>query len=236
MKLSIVIPVYNEVKTLPVILDKINKVKISKVTFEIIIVDDGSVDGTRDYLAKIKNKYKVFFHEKNLGKGGALQTGISNSTGDYIIIQDADLEYDPEDYKVLLKPVLEKNLKVVFGSRFLSGKFKIFGRNHAIRPHYLAGNKVLSFLTGILFFKRVTDMETCYKLIRADIFKSLGLGSKKFDIEPEITCKLLRRGYKILEVPIHFYPRTFEEGKKITWRDGVKAMTLLIKYRFKRTL
>src|SRR3989344_2429677 len=168
MKLSILIPTYNEIKTLPTILEKISKVKISNVNFEIIIVDDGSTDGTRDLLSRLSGKYKIFFHKKNSGKGAAIITAITNATGDYILIQDADLEYDPEDFHILLAPVLKNNVPIVFGSRFLEGKFQVWSTKRIPRRTYLFGNKLLSLMTKILFNKKISDMETGYKLIRMD--------------------------------------------------------------------
>jgi len=225
MKLSIIIPVYNESKTILKILDKIKKVKIP-VKKEIIIVDDSSKDGTRKILKKIKSKnIKIYFHNKNLGKGSAIKTGIKNSTGDLIIIQDADLEYNPFEYGKLIKPILEKKTRVVYGSRFLNNNKKIYHR-------YYFGNKSLSFLTSIIYFTKITDMETCYKVFDANLIKNINFKSKRFDFEPEITSKLLKKNIKIMEVPISYFPRRKSEGKKIRFKDGIIALFTLIKYRF----
>jgi len=225
MKLSIIIPVYNESKTILKILDKIKKVKIP-IKKEIIIVDDFSKDGTRKILKKIKDKnIKIYFHNKNLGKGSTIKTGINNSGGDLIIIQDADLEYDPSDYKKLIKPILDGKTKVVYGSRFLKNNKKIYNI-------YYFGNKILSFLTSIIYLTKITDMETCYKVFDSKLIKKMNIKSKRFDFEPEITSKLLKNNIKILEVPISYFPRRKSEGKKIRIKDGVIALLTLIKYRF----
>lgn len=233
-KLSIIIPVYNEEKTLLEILNRINKVKLGDIKKEIIIVDDFSTDSTRAILGKLRHKYKVLFHNKNSGKGSAIKTALKNATGDIILIQDADLEYNPNDYKVLLKPILNKQTKVVYGSRFIGKPYKKWSSGKNIIRSHLIGNKLLSLITQMLYFRKVTDMETCYKVFRKEVIKDIKLKSKRFDFEPEITSKILRRGYKIIEVPISFNPRTFEEGKKITWKDGVKALFAIIKYRFEK--
>jgi len=227
MKLTIIMPVYNEKNTFNEILKKVKKVRI-KIQKEIIIVDDGSRDGTRELIEKVKGKgIKKFFHKKNTGKGAAISTAIKNADGDIIIIQDADLEYNPEDYGRVIEPILKGEARVVYGERFTLNRL---GR-WAIPSHFI-GNKFLSFLTGIIFLRRVRDMETCYKAFKKDVIKNIKINSKRFDVEPEITAKILRRGIKIYEVPIHFHPRTFKEGKKINWRDGLIAIWTLIKYRF----
>lgn len=222
--LSIIIPVYNEKNTILKILEKVKKVKIH-LTKEIVIVDDFSTDGTKEILKKIRG-IKIYYHNKNKGKCDAIKTGLKHASGDLIIIQDADLEYDPEDYKILLKEI-ENGADVVYGSRFLKDfkKDKTF-----ILSHHL-GNKFLSILTTILYGSRITDMETCYKLFRSDIIKNIKLDSTKFGFEPEVTAKVLKN-HKIIEVPINFYPRDFEHGKKISWRDGIQHVFYLIKYRF----
>lgn len=228
MKLSIIIPVYNERATILKILKKLYDVNI-EMEKEIIIVDDFSTDGTKDILKKLNVKnIKIFYHTKNKGKCDAIKTGLKYTTGDFIIIQDADLEYDPKDYKKLLQPILNKEVDVVYGSRFLK-KFK--KDKTFILSHHL-GNKLLSILTTILYGSKVTDMETCYKLFRSNIIKNIKLESKRFSFEPEVTAKVLKK-HKIKEVPINFYPRDFEHGKKITWKDGIKHIFYLIKYRFK---
>jgi glycosyltransferase involved in cell wall biosynthesis len=224
MKLSIIIPVFNESKTILQVIDKINKVNLGNVKKEIIIVDDFSTDGTREILKKLKG-YKIIFHEKNMGKGAALRTGFSNAGGNIILIQDADLEYEPNDYPKLIQPIIDGRTKVVFGSRFLKehkARYKIF---------YL-GNILLSFITRTLYSQRITDMETCYKVFKKEVLKGISFKAERFEIEPEITAKIIKKGYKILEVPVYYKCRDFKEGKKISWKDGVKAIYYLIKYRF----
>ncbi|MDP7324498.1 MAG: glycosyltransferase family 2 protein [Candidatus Woesearchaeota archaeon] len=231
MKLSIVMPTYNEEKTILQILDKVLAVNLPNIEKEIIIVDDGSKDSTVSLVKKFKEDknlsyIRIFVQEKNGGKGTAVRRGFKEATGDLVLIQDADLEYDPEDYPLLLKPILEKRTKVVFGSRFLR-------KDHSARYNfYYMGNQFLSLLTRILYLRNITDMETCYKLFTKDVLDRLSLRATRFDIEPEITAKVIKKGYSIIEVPIRYYSRSFEEGKKITWRDGLKAIWFLIKYRF----
>lgn len=231
MKLSIVIPVYNEEKTILQIIEKVKKVNFP-VDTEIIIVDDGSTDSTREQLKKIKGA-KVILHEKNQGKGAAVITGIRKSTGHYIIIQDADLEYDPNQIKDLLQPILEKKAKVVYGTRLkrlpdLSKE----ERTAQFLIHYF-GNRFLSLVTSVLYQQWITDMETCYKLFPKEALDGVKLNARGFEFEPEITAKLLKKGFKILEIPISANPRGYDEGKKInTVKDGIRAFTTLIKYRF----
>ena len=229
MKLSIIIPVYNEEKTILEVIDKVKKVNIGKITKEIIVVDDCSQDKTRSILDKVKDgSIKIFFHQKNQGKGAAIMTALKHVTGNYVLIQDADLEYDPNDYKKLLNPVLEQKAEAVYGSRIFVIKENIA---KMYKLHYF-GNVFLTFATNLLYGSKITDMETCYKLIKTEIIQGLNLRSRRFDFEPEITAKLLKKGHKIVEVPITFNRRRFSEGKKITWRDGIKALLYLIKYRF----
>ena len=229
---SIVIPVFNEKETILEILDKIESASVLGLKKEIIIVDDFSTDGTRDILSQLKHKYKIIYHKKNGGKGRALRTGFHFCTGDIVIIQDADMEYDPKDYPKLVKPILERRTKVVYGSRFRSSsghlKDSVFGYYL-----HLLGNYGLTMLTNILFFTWITDMETCYKVFDRRILKKVKLRAMRFDFEPEFTAKISKKGYKIFEVPINYYSRGFDEGKKITWRDGVKAAYYLFKYRFR---
>lgn len=225
MKLSIIIPIYNEEKTLLKILEKIRKVDLKNIKKEIIIVDDCSTDNSWNIIKNLKDmNIKKLRHNKNKGKGGAIKTALNEVTGDYIIIQDGDLEYNPEEYKKLLKYI--NKYEVIYGSRLL-GKIKGFN----VPLHYI-GNQILSIATTILYQKRITDMETCYKLIKSDIIKNIKIDSNRFDFEPEITAKLLKRGYKIKEVPISYNCRSFKEGKKITVTDGIKALYVLLKYRF----
>lgn len=222
-KLSVVIPAYNEKGTIVEIIRRVKAVDVDK---EIIIVDDYSTDGTREILKGLASGgEKVFFHERNMGKGAALRTGLKHATGDYIIVQDADLEYDPEDYLKLLAPVLKGRAEVVYGSRFT-------GEHRDMFFHHWVGNKFLTLVTNILYNTTLSDMETCYKLFRADIIKGIDIKSDRFNFEPEITAKVLKKRVRIYEVPISYAGREFSEGKKITWIDGFSAILALIKYRF----
>ncbi len=227
--ISILIPVYNERQFLREILAQVEEVDFCGLKQEIILVDDGSTDGTREILQELEGlgKYRIVYHEKNQGKGAALRTAIQHASGDILVIQDADLEYDPRDYPDLIKLILQDRADVVYGSRLSAGKpvraFNIW--------HYF-GNKFLTFLTNILYNTTLTDMETCYKAFRADVIKPIPIRSDRFDFEPEITAKVLKRGYRLYEAPISYYGRNFDEGKKITWVDGIWAVTTLIKYRF----
>lgn len=221
MNLSVIMPVYNEKATLPQIIEKVLAVPVEK---ELIIVDDYSTDGTREVLKNYPN-IKVVLQPFNQGKGAALRAGFKEASGDYVIIQDADLEYDPQDYLKLLAPINEGKAKVVYGSRFM-GKHSFSSVSH------YWGNKALSLLTTILYGAVLTDMETCYKLVPAKFIKNLKLNANRFDFEPEITAKILKNGYKILEVPIGYKGREFDEGKKISWKDGFAAIAALVKYRF----
>ncbi len=225
--LSIIIPVYNEKKTIQALIEKVRKADVLGLKKEIILVDDGSQDGTCDILKKINNA-KVFFHEQNKGKGAAVRTGLQHARGDIVLIQDADLEYDPSDYKALLEPLITKKTDVVYGSRFAQSK--IFPKN-MYYAHCL-GNMILTHMTNMLYSANLSDMETCYKVMRKEAVTGLQLNSMRYDIEPELTAKLLKKGFSIQEVPIQFNPRSFEEGKKINWKDGVVALWTLIKYRF----
>lgn len=225
MKLSVIIPVYNEASTLEEILERVKEVDVEKET---ILIDDGSTDGSREILQRLESEdpyLKVIYHQKNRGKGAALRTGFQAATGDYVIIQDADLEYDPQDYLKVLQPVLEGRARVVYGSRFM-GSYK-----DMMTLHYW-GNQLLTTLANLLYGVRLTDVETCYKLIPTDLVHSVPIRSDRFNFEPEITAKILKRGYKIVEVPISYAGRQFSEGKKITWRDGLAAFWYLLKYRF----
>jgi len=227
-KISIIIPVYNELTTLNKILDKVESVKFP-ISKELILVDDFSTDGTRNLLKKLEEKYKVVYHEKNKGKGAALRTGFRFATGDIITIQDADMEYDPQEFLKLIKLILDGETQVVYGSRFIGTTF--FSKDKWFLPSHYLGNKALSLTTSILYFRKITDMETCYKMFTREVLSKLKLRSKRFDFEPEITAKIIKKGYKIKEVPIKYYPRSFKHGKKITWRDGIKALYYLLKYR-----
>lgn len=233
MKLSIIIPTFNEERTIAKILDKVNKVKLpSLIQKEIIIVNDGSTDSTDKILSKQNIKFKYFRHKKNLGKGAAIRTGLSKATGELIIIQDADLEYNPTYYSKLLKPILKDNAACVYGSRLINYPLRFWGKRKTVLPTHLIANKFLTFLTNIIYQGSLTDMETGYKLFKRNILNSLQLKSNKFDFEVEITAKILKNEIPIVEVPILVNLRTYREGKKIKWYDGVKAIYALIKYRF----
>ncbi len=224
MKLSVIIPVFNEKKTIKEI---INKVKAIGKVKEIIVVDDGSTDGTRKILKKLpkSKKIKIVFHKKNQGKGAAVKTGLKQASGDYVIIQDADLEYDPVDYYRLLKPIEEKKAKVVFGSRFTGERRNMFF-------WHMVANRLLTLITDILYDTTLSDMETCYKLIPTELLRNLNLKAKSFDFEPEVTAKILKKGIRIYEVPISYAGREYHEGKKISWQDGLWAFWTLLKFRF----
>jgi len=232
LKLSIIIPAYNERETIEEIVRQVEEAPLDvdlALEKEIIVVDDGSTDGTREILIRMAETHphlKVVLHEKNAGKGAAIRTGLQYVTGDYVVIQDADLEYDPREYSVLLRPLVERKADVVYGSRFL-GPHRAF-----LFLHYL-GNKFLTLVTNVLYDTILTDMETCYKMFRAEVIKGITIRSSGFDFEPEVTAKVLKRGYRLFEVPISYSGRDFEEGKKIhPWKDGLRALWTLIKYRF----
>ncbi len=224
MKLSVIIPVYNEIGTIERI---IGRVLATGLVHEIVIVDDGSTDGTRQFLASQNHQdgIRVFMHEKNQGKGAAVRLGIEKSTGDILLIQDADLEYDPRDYPALLKPLQEEIADVVYGSRFLGGP------RRPILFWNMVANKILTLMTNILYNNILTDMETGYKVFRKEVIAGMTLHAKRFNFEPEFTAKLLKRKVRIFEVPITFNPREYSEGKKIGLRDAFEAVWTLLKYR-----
>jgi glycosyltransferase involved in cell wall biosynthesis len=225
IQLSVIIPCFNEVTTIEEIVRRVRAVEIAH---EIIIVDDGSTDGTRDVLSRLdlQDDLKVILHDRNRGKGAAVRTGFKNATGNVFLIQDADLEYDPREYPTLLKPLREDIAKVVYGSRFLGGPRK------AMFFWNMVANRSLTLITNMLYNSIISDMETCYKVFRAEVIRDIPLRSHRFNFEPEITAKVLKRGYRIYEVPISYNGREWEEGKKITWKDGVIALWTLIRYRF----
>lgn len=224
VKLSIVIPVYNEADTVEELLRMVLDVDANK---EVIVVDDGSTDRTSEILDRINHpELKVIHHEKNMGKGCALVTGFREVTGDIVIIQDADLEYLPENYPRLLAPILEGKADVVYGSRFLGGPKRVL-----LFWHYV-GNKVVTTISNMLTNLNLSDMETCYKVFRAEVLKELTFRSKRFGFEPEFTVKVALRGFRIYETPISYFGRGYAEGKKITWRDGLAAIWHLIRFRF----
>jgi glycosyltransferase involved in cell wall biosynthesis len=225
MKLSVIIPIFNEIHTLEEI---ISRVKETKLADEIILVDDGSVDGTRDIVKKYQNQkgFLVVMHDKNQGKGAAVRSGFEVAGGDIFLIQDADLEYDPREYPNLLKPLDEGLADVVYGSRFLGASRRV-----AMFWHMIA-NKILTLFTNILYDTILTDMETGYKVFKREVVADMPLHAKRFEFEPEFTAKVLKRKYRIYEVPISFHPRDYEEGKKIGLTDAFEAIWALVKYRF----
>lgn len=244
MLISVIIPAYNEINTISLVIEKVEETPYDK---EIIIVDDGSKDGTREYLSSKYNvqtgdsdatalemsdknssgyttRIRVIFHEKNMGKGAALRSGIKSATGDIIVIQDADLEYDPKDYHALFQPILEGKADVVYGSRFTGGTHRVFYFWHYV------GNKLITLVSNMFTDLNLTDMETCYKAFRKEMLEGVNIESNRFGFEPEITAKMAHKQCRIYEVPISYYGRSYEEGKKITWKDGVKAVFTIIKY------
>ncbi len=242
-KLSVVIPAYNEIDSIQEILKRVSEVETG-LEKEIIIVDDCSKDGTREFLEKIRNggkevlelmptkdarSFKVIFHEQNAGKGGALRTGFSHVTGDIMIVQDADLEYDPGDYTRLLRPILDGEADVVYGSRFLGRK-----RPEGILFSSFIANRILTFISNILTGLRLTDMETCYKVIKSSILREIELTSDRFGIEPEITARLAKKKIRLVELPISYHGRDHEAGKKINWKDGLSAIYHIIRFNLKR--
>lgn len=229
MKLSVIMPVHNEESTIDEVIARVRSVDLGDVDQELVIVDDASTDGTPERLAAYEGApdVRVFRHAANRGKGGAIRTGIDHITGDMVIIQDADLEYDPGEYPELIRPIIAGEADVVYGSRFL-GTIE----NMAL-PNWLA-NKLLSWTATILFARRITDEATCYKVFRTDLLKGFDLRCERFEFCPEVTAKTLRRRYRLVEVPIHYRARTVEAGKKIRAMDGLEALWTLIRYRFAR--
>lgn len=223
--LSIIIPVYNETSSIDTVLKAVYDKRLDGWKKEIIVIDDGSTDGTKEKLKKWESKCTVLYQGKNMGKGAALQAGFSRATGDIVLIQDADLEYSPDNYAILLAPFRDARVNVVYGSRFL-------GSHLSTWFVYEMGNKFVTLMTNLLFNTNVTDMETGYKVFRRKVLDGIRIQSKRFDVEPEITVKVLKAGYQIYEVPITYFGRKFSEGKKLTWRDGVVALWTLVKLRF----
>ena len=226
MKISVVIPVYNEVETIKEIVSRVQAVESEK---EIIIVDDYSTDGTREHLREINQgdeNVAVLYHDHNQGKGAALRTGFQAVTGDVVIIQDADLEYDPREYPLLLAPIVDGRAEVVYGSRFLGGPHRVL-----FFWHYV-GNKFVTLLSNMFTNLNLTDMETCYKVFKREVLDEITVKSNRFGFEPEFTAKIAKRGYRIYETPISYSGRTYAEGKKIGWKDGVKAVFAILWFRF----
>ncbi|MEI8404847.1 MAG: glycosyltransferase family 2 protein [Actinomycetes bacterium] len=227
--LSVLVPVYNERSTIGEVIRRIRSVDVP-LEVEIVVVNDGSSDGTDKVLATLEDStVRVFNHAQNQGKGAALRTGLEAATGDLIIIQDADLEYDPEDWIKLLDPIMKHKAFVVYGSRF-TGE-----RKNMLLLHWI-GNRFLSLVTNVLYATTLSDMETCYKCFDRRVIEPVHIISNRFDFEPEITAKVLRQGFRIYEVPISYAGREFDEGKKITWKDGFAALKALIKFRFTKSL
>ena len=227
MKLSIVIPVYNEEATIFEIVEKIQRVNLDGIDKELIIVDDCSTDGTREKIKKyeLSANIKVLYHDKNSGKGSALKSGFSMVTGDFVIIQDADLEYDPQDYPRLLKPLLEDTADVVYGSRFIDIEL----HRGLFAWHYI-GNKLLTLFSNMMTNLNLSDMETCYKAFNVKILKQITFKENRFGFEPEFTAKIAKQKLRIVEVRISYHGRTYAEGKKINWKDGVAAIWCIVKY------
>ncbi len=225
--LSVVMPVYNEKQTVLTIVDKVLRLEIVR---ELIIVDDFSTDGTRELLiaTTFDDRVKIFFHDKNLGKGAALRTGFAKATGAVVVIQDADLEYDPREFIEMVRPIQEGVADVVYGSRLSGGKpQRVYMFWHRI------GNGFLTFLTNLLYNTTLSDMETCYKMFRREVIQQITIKSNDFAVEPELTAKIFKnKSIRVYELPISYYGRTYEEGKKISWRHGIGAMLALLKYRF----
>jgi len=241
MKLSVIVPVYNEMETIAEILRRVRAVDLSvpvgygpengslvNLQREVVVVDDGSSDGTREILARWTDDphVAVIYHEENQGKGAAVRTGLGHASGDVMLIQDADLEYDPRDYRAMLQPILEERSQVVYGSRFRGGPTKAMFFWHMI------GNRFLTLVTNVLYDSILSDMETCYKVFTREVADQLDLKASGWGFDPEITAQILRLGYRIYEVPITYTGREFDEGKKIGWRDGLTVLWTLVKYRF----
>ena len=225
MKLSIVIPLFNEKNTVKEIIKRVHETPFDK---EIFIVDDCSTDGSREIVREIENDYdlKVFHHEENMGKGASLRTGFKHVTGDIVIIQDADLEYDPSEYGNLIKPIIEDKADVVYGSRFLGAPHRVLLFWHSV------ANNILTFFSNMMTNLNLSDMETCYKVFRSEVLQNISIKSNRFGVEPEITAKIARLNMRIYEIPISYSGREYNEGKKIGWKDAISAFFFILKYRF----
>ncbi len=227
MKVSVVMPVYNERRFIRTIIDRVLAVRLDGLERELVVVDDGSQDGTREILRQIDDAgVRVLFHERNRGKGAALRTGFADASGDVFIVQDADLEYNPQEYPELLRPILGGHADVVYGSRFLGGPHRVHLFWHMV------GNRVLTLLSNMMSNLNLTDVETCYKVFRREVLQGMTLRSDRFGFEPEFTLKVARAGWRIYEVPISYHGRDYADGKKIGWKDGVGAVYTILKYRF----
>jgi glycosyltransferase involved in cell wall biosynthesis len=224
--LTVIMPVFNERTTVAEVIRRMRAVELP-TSLQLIVVDDGSSDGSDKVLRAIEDStVRVIRHEKNSGKGAAIRTGLAQARGDLLLIQDADLEYDPNDWPRLLDPILAGKARVVYGSRFT-------GERKNMLPMHWIGNRILSLVTNVLYSSTLSDMETCYKLFDSEVLEGITITANRFDFEPEITAKVLRRGHRIYEVPISYAGREYHEGKKITWRDGFRALFTLFKFRFK---
>ena len=231
MKLSVIIPAYNERSTIEAVVRRVQAVDLSPVEKEIIVVNDGSRDGTTEILKELSGIRRIS-HEKNAGKGAALSTGFRAATGDIVLIQDADLEYDPEDYQTVIRPIVDGKCDVVMGSRFILYRPKFFGKRRSPYLTHYIGNKLIVTFTNLLYGRRFTDYEGCYKAFARTILVSTPVEAKGFEFDNELICKLMRKGARIVEVPIRYTPRTYAHGKKITWRHGLIMLWTIVKWRF----
>ena len=231
MKLSVIIPAYNERSTIKAVVHRVQAVNLGSIEKEIIVVDDGSRDGTNEILNEISG-IRHLSHERNAGKGAALTTGFQAATGDIVLIQDADLEYHPEDYRSVIQPLVDRACDAVMGSRFLLYKPKFFGKRRSPYLTHYIGNKLIVVVTNLLYGRRFTDYEGCYKAFTRTILASTPVEAKGFEFDNELVCKLMRNGARIVEVPIHYTPRTYAHGKKINWKHGLIILWTIIKWRF----
>ncbi len=232
-KITILIPAYNESGTIKEVIEKVRQAPLPRhLEKEIIVVDDGSEDSTRVKLSELSG-IQVFFHDRNQGKGAAVKTGIRHSTGDIILIQDADLEYNPEDYPVVLQPILSEFAELVMGSRFLCEPPKFFSKDGDPFFSHFIGNRIIIWLTNFLYGQNMTDYEGCYKAFTTSLARSIPIGADGFEFDNELICKSIRRGHKIAEVPIHYKSRLYSEGKKINWWDGLVILWTILKWRYK---